>query len=43
MCNSLRAALAPDAIVLGGGVMGTPGLFERIVAEAGARDGAISR
>jgi fructokinase len=39
MCNSLRAALAPDAIVLGGGVMGTPGLFERIVAEAGARDG----
>lgn len=39
MCNSLRAALAPDAIVLGGGVMGTPGLFERIVAEAAARDG----
>ena len=39
MCNSLRAMLAPDAIVLGGGVMGTPGLFERIVAEAGARDG----
>lgn len=39
MCNSLRATLAPDAIVLGGGVMGTPGLFERIVAEAGTRDG----
>ena len=39
MCNSLRAALAPDAIVLGGGVMGTPGLFDRIVAQAAARDG----
>lgn len=39
MCNTLRAALAPDAIVLGGGVMGTPGLFDRIVAEASARDG----
>lgn len=39
MCNSLRAAIAPDAIVLGGGVMGTPDLFERIVAEASARDG----
>lgn len=39
MCNTLRAALAPDAIVLGGGVMGTPGLFERIVAEAAAHDG----
>lgn len=38
-CNTLRAALAPDAIVLGGGVMGTPGLFDRIVAEAAARDG----
>lgn len=39
MCNTLRAALAPDAIVLGGGVMGTPGLIERIVAEAASRDG----
>ena len=39
MCSTLRAALAPDAIVLGGGVMGAPGLFERIVAEASARDG----
>lgn len=39
MCNTLRAALAPDAIVLGGGVMGTPGLFERIVATAHGTDG----
>ncbi|MFN3472862.1 MAG: ROK family protein [Blastomonas sp.] len=39
MCNTLRAALAPDAITLGGGVMGTPGLFERIVAAAAASDG----
>ncbi len=39
MCNTLRAALAPDAIVLGGGVMGTPGLFERIVETAHATDG----
>lgn len=38
-CNTLRAALAPDAIVLGGGVMGTPGLFDRIIATAAARDG----
>ncbi|MGQ3176722.1 MAG: ROK family protein [Blastomonas fulva] len=39
MCNTLRAALAPDAIVLGGGVMATPGLFERVVAAAHASDG----
>lgn len=39
MCNTLRAALAPDAIVLGGGVMGTPRLFERIVQAADATDG----
>jgi fructokinase len=39
MCNTLRAALAPDAITLGGGVMGTPGLFERVVAAAAASDG----
>ncbi|MDM7955919.1 ROK family protein [Blastomonas sp.] len=39
MCNTLRAALAPDAITLGGGVMDTPGLFERIVEAAAASDG----
>lgn len=39
MCNTLRAALAPDAIVLGGGVMGTPGLFERVIEAAAASDG----
>jgi fructokinase len=39
MCNTLRAAIAPDAIVLGGGVMGTPRLFERIVEAAYATDG----
>lgn len=39
MCNTLRAALAPDAIVLGGGVMGTPGLFERVIEAAAAGDG----
>ncbi|WP_017671692.1 ROK family protein [Blastomonas sp. AAP53] len=39
MCNTLRAALAPDAIVLGGGVMGTPGLFDSIVETAHATDG----
>jgi len=38
-CNTLRAVLAPDAIVLGGGVMETPGLFGRIVAAATASDG----
>lgn len=38
-CNTLRAMLAPDAIVLGGGVMATPGLFERIIATAAASDG----
>lgn len=38
-CNTLRAALAPDAIVLGGGVMGTPGLLERVIAVAAATDG----
>lgn len=38
-CNTLRAALAPDAILLGGGVMGTPGLLERIIAAAHASDG----
>lgn len=39
MCNTLRAALAPDALTLGGGVMETPGLFERIVDAAAASDG----
>lgn len=39
MCNTLRAALAPDAIVLGGGVMATPGLFERIIQAAATSDG----
>lgn len=39
MCNTLRAALAPDAIMLGGGVMATPGLFERVIAAAAATDG----
>lgn len=38
-CNTLRAVLAPDAILLGGGVMGTPGLLERIIATAAATDG----
>lgn len=39
-CNTLRAALAPDVILLGGGVMGTPGLLERIIAAAHASDGS---
>lgn len=39
MCNTLRAALAPDAIVLGGGVMSTPGLIERVIDVASASDG----
>ncbi|GGB51751.1 ROK family protein [Blastomonas aquatica] len=39
MCNTLRAVLAPDGIVLGGGVMGTPGLFERVIEAAAGSDG----
>jgi fructokinase len=38
-CNTLRAILAPDAIILGGGVMGTPGLLDRVVTAAAASDG----
>lgn len=38
-CNNLRAMIAPDAIVLGGGVMGTPGLFDHVVDAAAASDG----
>lgn len=38
-CNALRAMIAPDAILLGGGVMGTPGLFDRVVDSAAASDG----
>jgi len=33
-CVTLRAILAPEAIILGGGVMGTPGLLERVRAVA---------
>jgi len=36
---SFRAILAPDRIILGGGVMETPGLLDRVRSEAAAAGG----
>lgn len=42
LAQTLVALIAPDRIVMGGGVLATPGLLDRVLATAAALDGGYS-